>query len=157
MKYVYRRQHSAHLRSFSEPAGRQVRGLLLWQQERRDWTCERQSWALTCRDTTDLVESSAHRSGRVKASNTTREALRQQSGTVGSKDIEQQAGDVCDAVAVFPEVSVSLCRIEALQQPQQDWKQHFYEAQHTVRHTVPSQRLLDREQEGHTDRKSGEN
>ena len=68
MKLVFRRQHFPHLRSFSEPAGRQVRGLLLWQQERRDWTCERQSWALTWRDTTDLVESSAHRSGRVKAS-----------------------------------------------------------------------------------------
>lgn len=91
----------------------------------------------------------------LRLQNTTREAHRQQSGTVGLKDIEQQAGDVCDAVAVFPEVSVSLCRIEALQQPQQDWKQHFYEAQHTIRHTVSSQRLLDREQEGHVDRKVG--
>lgn len=61
----------AHLRSLSEPAGRQVRGLLLWQQERRDSTCERQSWALTWRDTRDLVESSAHRSGGVKASERT--------------------------------------------------------------------------------------
>lgn len=37
-------------------------------------------------------------------------------GQVWLKDIKQQTGDVCDAVAVFSQVSVSLCRIEALQQ-----------------------------------------
>lgn len=65
------------------------------------------------------------------------------------KDIEQQTGDMCDAEAVFSQLRVSLCRIEALQQPQQDWKQHFHEAQHTVRHTLCSQCLLDRERRGH--------
>lgn len=56
--------------------------------------------------------------------------------------MKQQAGDVCDALAVSPEVSVSFSRIKALQQPQQDWKQHVYEAQRGFRHVLCSQRLL---------------
>lgn len=59
------------------------------------------------------------------------------------EDIEQQGADVGDAVAVFPEVSVSFCRIKALQQPQGDWKQHFHEVQRGSRHALRSQRLLD--------------
>lgn len=56
--------------------------------------------------------------------------------------MEQQAGDTSDAPALLPQVSVSLCRVDALWEAQQDWKQHLGEAQHTVRHRLWPQRLL---------------
>lgn len=73
-------------------------------------------------------------------------AHNQPSGTSQAKDIEQQTGNMSDAVAVFSHLRVSLCRIEAFQQPEQDRKQHFHKAQHTIRHALLSQSLLDREE-----------
>lgn len=74
--------------------------LLLWQQERRNPACERQSCALTCWDTKDLVESTAHRSEWVKALKPTRSHI-EAAYSAQRKDIEQQTGDMCDATTLF--------------------------------------------------------
>jgi len=69
------------------------------------------------------------------------------------EDIEQQAGDVGDAVAVFPQVSVPLGGgAGAPQQRQQDGERHLHEAQHALGHGAGRQRLL---QPDRGDRKSG--